>query len=187
MEFVESGRGSLIKEYLFKIKKSFLNQIKKILPKEEASFLGGLLLGAKEDMGKKLLEDFRRTGVIHIVVLSGFNLTIVADFFMKIFMLLGLAGASFFSAISIIFFAIMTGASATIVRAAIMALLVILARVSGRTSVTIRALFLAGFIMLLFNPMLLVFDPSFQLSFLATLGLLQLSPKIEGWLTFLPR
>ena len=80
----------------------------------------------------------------------------------------------------------MTGASATIVRASIMALLVMLARVTGRTNQIIRTLFLAGFFMLIHNPNILVFDPSFQLSFMATFGLIVLSPKIEKYFLFIP-
>ncbi len=153
----------------------------------EASLLGGLILGAKEDMGKTLLEDFRKTGVIHIVVLSGYNLSLVAFFFMKIFAFLGLVTSSILGALSIVLFTVMTGASATIVRAAIMALLVILAKITGRTSEIIRALFVAAVIMLLFNPMLLLYSPSFQLSFLATLGLISLGPKIEEFIKFVPQ
>jgi competence protein ComEC len=179
--------GNFLKKYLFKIKNSFLSQIKKLIPDPEASLLGGVLLGAKEDIDKDMLEDFRKTGIIHIVVLSGYNLTLVADFFIKIFAFLGITLSAVFGAVSIIFFTIMTGASSTIIRASLMALLILFARSTGRTSETVRALFLAGFLMLSFNPMLLVFDPSFQLSFLATLGLLIFSPKIEERLTFIPK
>ena len=185
--FIKKDQGSFLKKHLFEIKSSFLSQIKKLIPYPESSLLGGVLLGAKEDMGKKLLEDFRKTGVIHIVVLSGYNLTLVADFFIKIFAFLGIAFSAIFGAISIVFFTIMTGASSTIVRASIMALIILFARSTGRTSETTLALFFAGFFMLLFNPMLLVFDPSFQLSFLATLGLLILSPKIEEKISFIPK
>lgn len=187
VKYIKSGQGNIIKEYLFKAKHSFLGQIKKIIPGQEASLLGGLILGAKEDMGKELLDDFRKTGVIHIVVLSGYNLTLVADFFMKIFAFFGLAFSSLFGSVAIVLFALMTGASATIVRASVMALLVIFARATGRTSDTTRALFLAGALMLVFNPMLLVYDPSFQLSFLATFGLLLLAPKIEEKISFVPK
>lgn len=187
ISYIQSEQGNIIKHYLFKIKHAFLSRIKSIIPSSEASLLGGLLLGAKEDMGKDLLDDFRITGVIHIVVLSGYNLTLVADFFMKIFAFFGLAFSSLFGSLAIVLFALMTGASATIIRASLMALLVIFARATGRTSETTRALFLAGFLMLLFNPMLLAYDPSFQLSFLATLGLLLLSPKIEEKLQFVPK
>ena len=182
--FLQKHQGNYIKEKLFIFKKKIVQQIKKILPEPESSLLAGILIGAKEDMGKELLEEFRQTGIIHIVVLSGFNLTILAQFIMIILSVFGRKVSAVFGSLSIILFAIMTGASATIVRASIMALLVILARALGRSSEAVRLLFLAGFIMLIFNPMLLLYDASFQLSFLATLGLLVLSPKIEDFIKY---
>lgn len=182
--FLQKYQGNYIKEKLFIFKKKIIQQIKKILPEPESSLLAGILIGAKEDMGKELLEEFRKTGIIHIVVLSGFNLTILAQFIMIILSVFGRKVSAIFGSLSIILFAIMTGASATIVRASLMALLVILARVLGRSSEAVRLLFLAGFIMLIFNPMLLLYDASFQLSFLATLGLLVLSPKIEDFIKY---
>ena len=85
-----------------------------------------------------------------------------------------------------ILFALMVGAGATVVRATIMALLVVLARSTGRMHAVTRALLIAGVIMLLHNPKILVFDVSFQLSFLATVGLIYVSPFIEPkvkWIT----
>jgi len=186
VKFVSSENGNFIKEKLFAIKNSFLGQIRKIIPEPYSSLLGGLVVGAKESLGKNLQEDFRKTGIIHIVVLSGYNVTIIAEFIMGIFSFLPSMIAMSIGAINIIFFAIMTGASATIVRASIMALFVLLARATGRVNQITRTLFLAGFLMLLQNPTILVFDPSFQLSFMATLGLIVLSPKIEKFFNFMP-
>ena len=187
VDFISSGNGNFIKEFLFNLKKSFISQIKKVIPEPQSSLLGGLVVGAKESLGKKLQDDFRKVGLIHIVVLSGYNLTIVADFIMAIFSFLPSLFSIFLGAIGIILFALMTGASATIVRASVMALLVMIARVTGRTSQMTRVLFLAGFLMLFYNPNILVFDPSFQLSFMATFGLIVLSPKIEKYFYFIPR
>ncbi|MFC1801931.1 ComEC/Rec2 family competence protein [Patescibacteria group bacterium] len=185
-EFISSGNGNLIKEKLFAVKNSFLGNIKKVIPDPHASLLGGLVVGAKESLGSELQEDFRRTGLIHIVVLSGYNLSIVAEFVMRIFSFLPRFLGMSFGALSIILFAVMTGASATIVRASIMALLVILARLTGRTNDIVRSLMLAGFFMVLHNPKILVFDPSFQLSFMATFGLVVLAPQVEKVFHFLP-
>ncbi len=185
-ELVSVENGNFVKEKLFSVKNSFLQQIQKTIPEPQVSLLGGLLLGVKQSLGEKLQEDFRTVGLIHIVVLSGYNVTIIADFMMRLFMFLPRMIGLGFGAISIILFAIMVGGSATIVRASIMALLVVLARATGRTSEVTRALFLAGFIMVLHNPQIVVFDPSFQLSFVATLGLIILSPKVSGYLKFIP-
>jgi competence protein ComEC len=186
LELVSSGHGNPVKRALFSFKNSFLENVGRIIPDPQASLLGGLVVGAKQSLGEKLQEDFRKTGIIHIVVLSGYNVTIVAEAIMRFFSFLPFALKTSFGAIAIIFFAVMTGASATIVRASMMALLVLLARASGRTYAITRALFLAGFFMLLHNPKILVFDSSFQLSFMATVGLIYLAPKIEHHFHLVP-
>ena len=91
------------------------------------------------------------------------------------------------SSLSIVLFAVMTGAGATVVRASLMALLVLLARATGRVSEMATLLFVAAFAMLMHNPKILVFDPSFQLSFLATIGLLFLAPRWTRYFSFLPK
>jgi len=186
VEFVASGEGNIIKENLFSFKNDFLKSVSMVIPEPHASLLGGLVVGAKQSLGEKLLDDFRATGIIHIVVLSGYNVTIVAEALMRFFSFLPRVTSLWVGAGSIVLFAIMTGAGATIVRASIMALLVILARATGRTSEIIRALFIAGFLMVLFNPKILIFDISFQLSFLATLGLILFPPILERYFKFVP-
>ncbi|MBI2120536.1 MAG: ComEC family competence protein [Parcubacteria group bacterium] len=89
--------------------------------------------------------------------------------------------------VGIAFFALMTGAGAATVRASLMAGLVIFARTTGRTGDMLHLLFIAGFAMVLWNPHILLHDPSFQLSFLATLGLLFLSEKISARLELVPK
>ncbi len=185
-ELISIGNGNSLKEKLFWIKGSFLQKIQEIIPEPQSSLLGGLLLGVKQSLGEDLQEDFRKVGLIHIIVLSGYNVSIIADFMMGLFMFLPRMFGLFLGSISIILFAVMVGGSATIVRASIMALLVVLARATGRTSEVTRALFFAAFIMVLHNPQIVIFDPSFQLSFMATLGLIVLSPKVSEYLVFIP-
>ncbi|MCH8329246.1 MAG: ComEC/Rec2 family competence protein [Nanoarchaeota archaeon] len=146
------------------------------------------MLGTKQSLGEELKQDFIDTGIVHIVVLSGYNVTIVSDAIVGFFgyFLSGMVAFSL-GLISIVFFAIMTGAGATIVRASIMAILVLIARRIGRTYEITRALLLAGLVMLIHNPWILVFDISFQLSFLATVGLIYLAPRFEKYVRFLPK
>ena len=188
IEFISEGRGNFIKRNLFALKHSFLGSISKLISDPEASLMGGLLLGTKQALGGELQDDFIKVGIIHIVVLSGYNVTIVAESLLRFFSaFLRRSVAISIGVISIILFAIITGAGATIVRASIMALLVLFARITGRTYDITRALFLAGFLMLIHNPWILVFDISFQLSFLATIGLIFLAPKIIKYIRFLPK
>lgn len=186
LELIEHGRGNFVKEALFSLKKSFLGKIAAVIPEPEASLLGGILLGAKESLGKELLDDFRATGLIHIVVLSGYNITIVAETIMRVFSFLPRTLPIVLGGGSIILFAIMTGGSATVVRASIMSLIVILGKATGRMHDAALTLFIAAFFMILHNPRILAFDPSFQLSFLATLGLVYLSPILEKYFHFIP-
>lgn len=180
------GEGSAVKEALFSFKRKFLSALSLLFPEPHASLLGGLLVGAKESLGKELLDDFRAVGIVHIVVLSGYNVTIVAEAIMRSMGFLPRVWALSAGALSIVAFAVMTGGGATIVRASVMALLVLLARATGRTYDITRALFLAGFLMVFVDPDILVFDISFQLSFLATLGLLYGPPILEKYVSFIP-
>lgn len=149
---------------------------------EPASGLGeGLLLGEKRGLGKELEENFRRTGIVHIVVLSGYNVMLVVTFVM--FLLSFFLPTRFrllFGLLAIVAFALIVGLSATVVRASIMAGLLLVAQSLRRTYNVMRALLLAGFVMVLINPYLLVYDVGFQLSFMATLGLILALPYIEG-------
>ena len=186
LELVATRQANPVKQWLFDIKHWFIGQLQTLLPEPQVSLLGGLLLGAKSAMGQELLEDFRDTGVIHIVVLSGFNITIVVWFFMTMLSFLGTRTSAVLGSIGILLFALMTGAGSTVVRASLMAFLVIVAKVTGNYAMVLRMLFLAGFLMLLYNPMLLLYDPSFQLSFVATLGLILITPSLERYLFCLP-
>ena len=185
-ELLSSGHGNFIKRNLFAFKRAFLEKVSRVIPDPQSSLLGGLVVGAKQSLGEELQEDFRKTGIIHIVVLSGYNVTIVAEAIMRTFAFLPYMFGLSTGVIAIIFFAILTGGSATIVRASMMAIFVMLARATGRTQTITRALFIAGFLMLLHNPKILVFDSSFQLSFTATLALIYLAPKIEKHFHLVP-
>jgi len=184
---IGEGKGGVIKGVLLSLKHAFLDNVSNVIPEPKSSLLGGLLVGAKQSLGEDLLNDFRIAGVIHIVVLSGYNLTIVADAIMRFFSFAPRLWGLSLGGLGIILFAVMTGAGATVVRASLMALLALLARATGRIYEITLALLLAGFIMLVYNPKILVFDPSFQLSFVATLGLIHLSPLIDRFLSWAPR
>ena len=175
-----------IRGALFGIKQMFTDSINRVIAEPQSSLLAGLLLGSRSSLGAEYIEKFKRAGVVHIIALSGYNVTIVAETIMKFLSFLPRFVGLGAGAISIILFAIMTGGSATVVRASLMALVVVLARGTGRMYGLRRALVLAGLCMIIQNPRILVFDLSFELSFLAMVGLTFLSPFFErklSWLT----
>lgn len=186
IELVVHGQGNKIKETIFSFKRKLLENVTHVIPEPHASLAGGITLGTKQSLGKELLDDFRKTGIIHIVVLSGYNISIVAEAVARIATFAPKLLGSALSVFTILAFAIMTGAGATVVRASIMALLVLLARTTGRVYEITIALFVAAFFMILYNPKILIFDASFQLSFLATLGLIYLAPNLERFFGWLP-
>ena len=179
IDFISSGNGLWVKNKLLLFKQKILSNISQVIPEPHAALLGGLTFGAKRSMSKDLLEDFRKTGIIHIVVLSGYNITIVADAIMRVFSFLPTLLGISFGVLGIVAFAVMAGASATVVRASLMALLVLFARATGRIYEITIALFVAGFFMILYNPKIVRFDASFQLSFLATMALIYVAPILE--------
>ena len=187
IEKIGAGGGNIFVHGLLSIKYKLLESVSLALPEPHASLIGGVVFGAKQSLGEELLEAFRAVGIIHIVVLSGYNVTIVAEWIGRLASLAPRGIALGLSSFGIVGFALMTGAGATVVRASIMALLVLLARATGRLYAITTALLIAGIAMLIHNPKVLIFDASFQLSFLATVGLIYLAPHMQKIFSFIPK
>ncbi|MFH1170886.1 MAG: ComEC/Rec2 family competence protein [Candidatus Vogelbacteria bacterium] len=188
IESLNENRGSKLIGGLFAFKNVFLNQLNQTLPEPQSSLLGGLVVGGKRSLGAVWQEHFRQAGLIHLVVLSGYNLTIIGVGIAWLFTALRLRRslALLFSALAVILFAIMVGGGASVIRAAVMAIIVIFARLTGRSYDAGRALITAMVVMVAINPLILINDIGFQLSCLATAGLIYGSPLIERWFNFIP-
>jgi competence protein ComEC len=183
-EFVSSGHGNPIKTSLFWFKNKFIDNLNKVIGEPQSSLMSGIILGAKSSMDENTTNNFRIAGLSHIVALSGYNITIVAESIIKFFSFLPRNFALSGGVVGIILFVIMTGSSSTAIRAGIMSLIVVLAGITRRKYKIGRALLIAGVIMLLFNPKILVFDTSFQLSFLATIAIIYVSPILKNKFSF---
>lgn len=170
---------------LFLIKNKFVTVIKKTLGEPQAALASGLLVGGKSALGSDLIDDFRRVGLIHIVTLSGYNITIVADAVRRVLMFLPRVWGIGVGGIGIALFGVMVGGGATVVRSCFMAGVALSADLIRRDYDVVRALVFAGLIMLIQNPKILLHDVSFQLSFMATLGLVILGRPMENWLWFI--
>ena len=184
-ELISSGHENYIKGALFHFKNLFINNIDKTIVAPESTLLSGILLGTKNSIDKTTTEIFRKAGLSHIVALSGYNITIVADGIMKSLSFLPRNIGFLGGVLGIILFIIMSGASSTAVRAGVMALIVILAQVTRRNYQAGRALIIAGLLMVIINPKILVFDISFQLSFLATIAIIYVSPVLKTKFSFI--
>ncbi|MBI5913027.1 ComEC family competence protein [Candidatus Azambacteria bacterium] len=180
--------GSGIQRGLFAFKKRFKENIDLAMPSPHASFVNGILLGDTADMPKELTDAFVAAGVSHLTALSGYNITIIAVFvaFALSFFFTSSAAITALSIAGIALFVLMTGASPSVVRAAIMGIALLLARHFGRQSTPLLVIVFAAFTMIVFNPRILAFDVGFQLSFLAVLGLAYVAPYLQGKMTNVP-
>ena len=185
---IGSGEGTLVISSIFDLKQAFLARINRIFQEPQSALAGGILLGTKQSLGERWETMFRDTGLIHIVVLSGYNVTVVAVAIMAVLSRagLGIRARTVVGLAAIAVFAVMVGLGATVVRASIMAGLVVLARAIGRRFNIHRALVVAAAAMVMVNPLVLLYDPSFQLSFVATLGLVYVTPLIEPAFRWVP-
>ena len=156
-------QGNFVLAGIYKVKNYLVSKINRVLPEPQSSFLSGLLFGAKKAIPADLTAVFSQTGTSHIVAVSGYNVTIIASFLLLLAQNLGLGRKkSFWLIISLIFiFTILTGAQASIVRAAIMGSLILVAQYLGRLNKIRNALVFTAVIMLLINPKILVNDLGF--------------------------
>lgn len=184
---LDSGQGNPILAWLYALKNALQAEITAYLP-EPASALGqGLLLGVGEALGAEIETAFRRSGLIHIVVLSGYNIMLIVTFMMVLLRPLRTGFLKLtLSLLAIGAFAVMVGLSATVLRASFMAAILIIATAYHRQYLILRVLLFTATIMICINPWLLVYDIGFQLSFMATLGLVLIAPQLERVCAWLP-
>ncbi len=156
----------------------FIKVINSLLHEPQASLLNGILFGKGAFFPKSLYQDLITTGTLHIVALSGMNISILINFISKIIAGIGRKASSIFSICLIVIFVVFVGASPPVVRAGIMGSLSLIAVIFGRKNWALLSLVLASLIMLLFD-FSLVKNISFQLSFLATLGILLADEKVD--------
>jgi len=165
------------------------NRIGTLLPSDEGAVLRALLLGESGLVPKETSQLYARTGVNHILSISGFHVGVIALFFFFLvfsaarcsqFLLLHLNPRRTILALTIpllIFYLILTGCAPATLRSVIMISAYIIAVLLQRETDPIHSLMLAAFLILAWSPAAL-FDISFQLSFLALWGILALTPLL---------
>ena len=181
----ESGHGNFIKTGLLNFKNKILDIFQSVLPAEKAAFLSGLTLGERANFSAELKKEMSLSGTTHLVALSGYNISVIAWAVASILRLYLTRSLSFyFSVLIIVLFVLMTGAEASVVRAAIMGIIAILAKETERIFSVRNAIVIAAFLMVLANPRVLAFDLGFQLSFAALLGIIYIKPMLENFTRF---
>jgi len=184
IEKINTAKTNNLTGKILSFKNALSIKAQEILPEPASSLLGGLLWGAKKGLPPDVALNFQKTGLSHLVAVSGYNVSILAGFFTLLLGSIGLSKKWIFLCLiaSLFCFVILTGAAASIIRAALMGLATAAAPLMSAKSSAGRILWLSGLLMLGWNP-LLIKDLSFQLSFLATAGLIYLQPLlvIKSW------
>jgi len=191
-EIISRGNGNFIRAACYWLTARFNEVCSKLLPPPYSDLLGSIVLGASASPPPDYMKDaYRRVGIIHLLVASGQQISILFGFILASARLLKFpkrSSAMIASSMGVIF-SLVAGAGPSIIRALIMSETALLAELLGRESEPSSALSLSAFIILIFDPRLL-FDIGFQLSFAATFSLLCVAPileealcgKVPGWI-----
>jgi len=179
--YINSGNGFWIKEKLIAWKSAMIEGYRKTLPYDASALMQGIMFGTQSDFSKDFKLQMRASGTTHIVALSGYNISILV---VAVALVLGSwfsRRVMFIATTAIIaLFVLMVGATASVVRAAIMGFLALFAREAGRLPSPRNAIALTAAFMALLNPGVLANDIGFELSFLSLLGITYILPLIEN-------
>jgi competence protein ComEC len=180
---VDAGGNELIKR-IYRLRTKSLENIYQLWPDPEASLLAGILLGVETGISDRVQKAFRETGTTHVIAISGFNITIIAGIFSRVFRrLLNPRKGALAAVVGIGLYTLLVGADAAVVRSAVMGVLSIIAQQLGRRQHGLNAAALASLIMALFNPQV-PWDISFQLSLSATIGLILYADPLSNWFLY---
>lgn len=176
------GEGNRLLHAIFAFKQRAHATILQIIPEPQASLLAGILLGNDNGLSPALDEAFQITGMTHIIAISGFNVAIIITVLAALARpFLGPRGAAAFALVGVAAYTVLVGADASVVRAAMMgSVYLITSRWLGRPAFAPASLLLTGVVMTAVRPFTL-WDVGFQLSFMATLGLMLYADPFIAW------
>jgi len=185
IEFLSSGHGVAPLAWIYNLRATLSEKLAEILPEPQASLAQGILLGMRGNIPADLNENFTRSGAAHLLAISGQNLAIMAGILLAIG--LWIFGRKrylyvWMALVVIWFYTVITGMDPPVVRGAIMASVFLFAEVLGRQRSGFAALMFTAAVMVAVNPYILG-DVSFQLSFLAMVGLILVYPIFKDLTT----
>ena len=176
---LEGGHGARFWRVVYGIREHGRTIVDHVLPEPYAALANGIVLGIESHIPKEVYADFTATGTSHIIVISGFNIAIVTGLLLALLRpWMGVTWAARLAIVGIAFYVLLVGADAAVTRAGIMGGVYAFSLTSERKAHVFNTLFFSAFLMLLLHPAVL-WDLGFQLSFLATLGLIVLHPPLS--------
>lgn len=167
-----------VKTFLFSIRKSIDETIHKLHEPNTAGLLRGLLLADRSEISYETKNEFINSGVVHILAVSGLHVGYILFIFIFLFSRFGIYTRSILTICGLLLFMLITGVPPSVFRATLMAIVIIIAFLSGRSTNLINSIAIAAVIILLFNPNE-IYNPGFQLSFAAVLSIGLLYPFFQ--------
>ena len=166
------GHRQSLSSFFSNIRLKISQNIASYLPSREATIVSGTVLGV-DTIEKNFRDQLVKTGTIHVVVVSGQNLMIVAGVFLSLLRYIGRRKSLVLACLAVVTYAFLTGFEPPVVRASIMVILASVAIYFGRQMMPVWSLILAALLILFVWPQAF-FEVSFQLTFAATLGIMTL-------------
>ena len=180
--YIFSGKGNWAQTKIFnKTRKTIREIIDKYLKSHSASIVKALILGERGNLDKEIVSDFQKTGVIHVLAISGLHVAFIAMFLQFILSILrvpqkiNMALIIFF----LVFFLALVNFKAPVVRASLMMSIYFIAKFTSRPQNSLNILALSGIAILIFKPEELLL-PGFQYSFAAVFGLIYGNSKLNS-------
>ncbi len=170
-ELIEFVRGGFdLRKSILRFKNYTIGYFDDVLLEPVSSLMNGIILGSRRGFAEDIMDDFARTGLTHIIAVSGYNVALVLLVIEKLFWWVPRRSRFYIEVLSLVGFAFLTGLSASVLRACIMGVLTLWGVRSGNVRNFWRILLVCVLMMGFWNPAYLYFDASFHLSVLATIG-----------------
>ena len=176
-----SDESDFFKSAIFSIRKFLDSEIKSLHNEQTSSLLKGLLLADRSEIDYVTKTQFINAGVIHVLAVSGLHVGFIAIIFLFLFGRLNIYLRSILTITGLLLFMLITGMPPSVFRATLMAVVIIIAFLFNRSTNLFNSLALAALIILVINPDEL-FNPGFQLSFSAVIGIALLYSPFEKFI-----
>jgi ComEC/Rec2-related protein len=168
-----------LKIYFYKISETLKSVLSKHMQEPYAQVAEGISLGNQDNILKEIKDIFRTSGLIHILVLSGANVSFVISLIWYFFRNQKNKFKVYLAIIFSWIFIFMTGLTAPSVRAGVMSSTNILSEYFSKNISTFQSLLISLFVLIILNPLTLIYSPSLHLSFLSCFGIFLIAPKVE--------
>ena len=180
-ETVETGSAGSLRWLPQRTARAMAERIDEIFSQDSAPFLTAILTGDRSGIPQKAGDDLSEVGLYHLLAISGMHCAYLMEL---LYLVLGRHRrrlTAFLGLPLLLFYALLSGASPSVLRACVMLSFLLFAPLFGRERDSLTAIFAALLLILLANPFAAA-SVSLQLSFAAIGGILWVTPKLSDWL-----